>query len=67
MSNVVVVVSMSINGQGRICPPAVRPGSACEYEIGEYIYDSYGCAKKVCPRTSRLCQVNRRDMFIRER
>ena len=58
---VVVVVSLSIDSAPRVCPPVVPPGSACQYERGEFISDTRGCARKVCPHLSPLCQVTHFD------
>ncbi|CAF0771361.1 unnamed protein product [Rotaria sordida] len=54
-----VMVSLSVNRLTPRCPPAVVPGSACEYQIGQYILDVNGCTRKICPSISKLCNTIR--------
>jgi len=53
------MVSLSVTQLAPSCPPAVIHGSSCEYETGQYIFDINGCARKICPSLSRLCDVSR--------
>ncbi|CAF0912575.1 unnamed protein product [Adineta ricciae] len=54
-----VMVSMSVTELPRACPPAVQRGSPCEHASGQYIFDVNGCARKVCPSLSSLCNTIR--------
>jgi hypothetical protein len=53
------MVSLSVTQLPPSCPPVVIHGSPCEYETGQYIFDVNGCARKICPSLSRLCDVSR--------
>jgi hypothetical protein len=53
------MISMHVTQLPPVCPPAVIPGSSCEYQTGQYIFDTNGCAQKICPSTSQLCHVSK--------
>lgn len=59
------MISMVVNQSVSVCPPPVIRGSACESQIGQYIYDDKGCVRKICPALSNLCNVSRNKFLLK--
>ena len=55
------MISMTIDELTPTCPPSITPGDPCGYQTGEYIFDSNGCERKICPALSQLCRVSEID------
>ena len=54
------MISMMVNQGIPLCPSPVNRGNPCQYQSGQYVFDSNGCARKICPSLSQLCAVSGR-------
>lgn len=46
------------------CPSSAVQNAQCPNEIGQFIFDTTGCLRKVCPITSQLCNVRKGISWI---